>query len=416
MKAQQKVSRSAAAGMSGLLALWAAPYVHAAGTATVQSGDWSTASTWGGGVPTATSSPVTVSAGTIVTASAVNITISGVADYNVLGELDMVNSSITNIRRMNQAGAGGFISLSNSTLTMSAVQSAAITIYVGSGSNYTTGGLASGSNTTIASGGTVTATATTNPINGANVFITGGTFNTPTLTGNPSVNLNGGKLVDILVDSGDSRSMTSWTGGEYVDNGGQWQFGNASTFFGRMATAGFENQNVLTLSNTGKRTFTAVSSSSAYSISAGTVQFSVYSNTANDNDKLGHLASSTGVDYRVSSNVHFKLLGSALAGDPLSYVGESYLLVDDQVAGSAATMAPILDATIWNIGGSLYNVGLTGSTDGTGSYSVTVVSVTPAPEPGSLVLGGLGIVGFALQRPSRRRSGRTLSRFPKQPF
>jgi len=404
MKTTKKLIASAASVTSGLLMGWSPSCASGAtiNTSSVQSGDWNTPATWSNGVPTSTSTPVTITAGTVVTASAVTLAASGVIDYSIQGELDLVNSSLTNLRRINNGGAGGFLSLSNSTFAASSGEGNAMGVYVGAGSSFTAATLTSGSNTTIASGGLATITSTTNPINGANVYINGGTFNTPALTGAPNVNLNGGKLVDTTIDATDSRAMSTWTGGEFVDNGGQWASNNATTFFGKLAN---DSTNVLTLSNTGKRTFTATSNAGVYSISAGTVQLSVYSNQANDNDKFGRASTISSTDYRISSAVHFKILGDGLQGDPSSYVGVVYLLVDDTTAGAAATMAPTLDAAAWNISGKLYNIGLTSSVDSaTGSFSVTVASVTLAPEPGSLTLTSAAVAGITFRRRVRKRS------------
>jgi hypothetical protein len=365
-------------------------------------GTWTTSdnTAWTGNTVPSTSANLTVAASDVVTASGVTYTSAG-RHLMVYGELDLTNgSSLTGFDRIGYTVTTigpATINLSNSVLTGNSVLDT-VTVNVNSGSTFSL-------------------LATTNPL-GSNTSLavnvnTGGVFNTTANVGNRPVNLLGGKI-SITTTGTTGRAPSAWTKGTYVDNGARWSATPSST----LATALSSNsENVLKISESGKRVFKLAATNATFAPSNGNVAFNIYSAAANDNDSMtyaltdssGNPISLTNTNYNFGFNngsgVKFLLLGTNLTGASTDYVGSSYQLVLDQTGaiGTNLASANVPDA-LWTIGGQQY-LAQFNITNLASSGTVSVASLTPTPEPtGAAALVGVAIL--ATRRTSRRQRRR----------
>lgn len=129
-------------------------------------------------------------------------------------------------------------------------------------------------------------------------------------------------------------------------------------------------------------------------MTAGTIQFDVYSNAANDSDSIittsGASSLPSGLGFLIGD-------GGGLTGTPDDFIGVSYQLLD---LGNYANIAPSILSTTWDIGGDPYAVTFTSqlNVDGT----VTVDGLTLIPEPGTMAMIAGLLAGFLVWR--RRQS------------
>ncbi|MHB1158561.1 MAG: PEP-CTERM sorting domain-containing protein [Phycisphaerales bacterium] len=360
--------------MGGLMAVGSS-FAHAAILSNnTGGGDWATGSTWAGGVAPS-NADFTVQAPDTVTAN--GVTLNGTnSNPTILGTLNVgTGSNFTSINRINYntATAGGILNINGGSVSASQIRLAAggtLTTNVSNGGSFTLGSAqqnSAGSTINIQAGGTYISTAG----GGGTTNLVGGTFiNTAAIAPFP----------------------TTWNGGELIVNPGtNYGASNASSLANGLSS---NATNILNLSN--KTTMQAFSlSSTSFSATQGIVRFNVYSATNNDCDLMTWV--NTFGDYNLTSNVHLQLedIGPlpGVAGD---YVGKSYKLFND--SSDYTDILATLDAVVWNVGGTDYNVAFTNtlSTDGT----LTVSGLTAIPEPATL---GLMALGGLMMLPRRGR-------------
>lgn len=372
-----------------------APFAFAQ-TASQSSGNWSTGSIWSTGTaPTTTN--VTISAGTTVTADTSFSATSG--NLSIFGTLNIgTGTAITTSGDINNnLGAGvtssGILNINGGSLSVRLIGSSGVSTTTDTSNNFTIN----------LSAGSLTTTNTSAIGYATTINVSGGVFNSAaggSNVNNVVLNLsNNGKVVFTtgIVGAFGNFSSFTWNGGTLVTN--------SSTGLGASATTklfnGLKNNatNVLVLSSqTTKQTLALGVGTVAASGTQGTIAFNVYSSSANDND----LISSTGANFGLSSNVKLKIEGLSLTGSAADYLGKTYQLFNLTGTGGYTGLDASISSTVWNIGGSDYDVTFTNNLATDGTLTVAGLTLSQIPEPSTVaILAGIGALGFAALR--RRR-------------
>lgn len=343
----------------------------------VQSGGWSNPDTWGGAVPTSPGvtidGPHTVTAGSGVSLSNTN------SNGFVYGTLNVTDGASITMRRINSGAderegartiniyGGGYLSMEFGSGTYN----------VGNGGRLQIRGNSIAAGTmNINTGGTVT-------------VLQGG-------TSNQLYNLNGGYLVyeNGLLDIG----TITWAGGTVTSNG----FGSSiNNYRMQRFVAGLNSNaaNVWNLSSKTEKVVAVVESGTnvgTNTVSKGTVEFDVYSSAANNADQIKFENSGR---LNFTADVVFNINGVNLTGNVGDYVGSTYQLFD-YASGNYSGILASISSTIWNIGGSDYEVTFTNNLASNGSITVDTLTLVPEPASAAALLGA-GLLGFAALR--RRR-------------
>ena len=351
-----------------------------------QSGSFTDTSTWVGGV-VPTTGTFNVNDTHIVTADSGTVWNSAGSGFNVFGTLNInTGASLTSgTGRLNDGSptTTGIVNINGGSLSVNR-------IFASSATGNITVNLFSGSLSVTSAATTLSGGETIN-VSGGTMILAG------SLAGTTKFNMTGGSSVI----NGLSRwgSINTWTGGTITTNNSTSM--NSSGMAAFIDDFNSSSTNIWNLSSlSAKQTFSYTNANSAYTVTSGTIEFDVYSATANDNDLLS-LTNGSLSKIMFSSNAHFNINDVNLSGTAASYIGSTYQLLNFSATSNTYTgVLATLDPAVWNIGGQDYNVGFTNNLATNGS--ITVASLTAVPESSTFGLVTLALVGIAGLR--RRRA------------